>query len=189
MSAPFLPSPSSSTLLVIDVQERLLPAIPSDEQGAIVKHVSNLVSLYGDFAGDVAFTEQYPRGLGPTVAPLATLLSALPPERPARRLEKVAFSACQADGFDLLGVRQDVVLVGMEAHVCVLLTGLDLLQRGHRVFLPFDAVASRRPAARDNGLALLRQAGATVINTETLVFATLHKAGGDAFKKFSALIR
>lgn len=186
MSTTHLPHPESASLVVIDIQERLLPAMPPVEQVSLLRHVENLVQLFSELGGACLYTEQYPRGLGPTVPPLRGALEAFPG---AARLEKVAFSACQEAGFLDRELRRDVVLVGMEAHVCVLLTGLDLLARAHRVFVPFDAVASRAPANRDNGLALLTQAGATIVNTESLIFSALGRAGTDAFKRFSARVK
>ena len=97
----------------------------------------------------------------------------------------------KAPGFEALeeSLPTDIVLAGIEAHVCVLLTGLDLIAKGHRVFIPFDAVSSRSPMYRDNGLALLKEAGAQIVNTETLIFSELNQAGTEAFKIFSRRIR
>lgn len=181
-----LPRPDDATLVVVDIQERLLPAMPADAQASVLKQAGNLVALFAELGGGCVYSEQYPRGLGPTVAPLAAELARVPG---VARLEKVAFSACQDHCFVDLTVRNDVVLVGMEAHVCVLMTGLDLLERGHRVFVPHDAVASRTPANRDNGLALLEKHGATIVNAETLIFYALGQADSDLFKRFSARIR
>jgi len=96
---------------------------------------------------------------------------------------------CAEESWTPPGPRQDIVLVGMEAHVCVLLTGLDLLARGHRLFVPHDAVASRTARNRDNGLALMAANGAVIVNSETLIFNALGRAGGDVFKRFSARIK
>jgi nicotinamidase-related amidase len=190
MSSPSpLPHPDSAALLVVDIQERLLPAMSPDDQANLLKATKNLVALFGELGGRIAYSEQYPRGLGSTVPDLAGELAAV---SGATRFEKTAFSVCQEAGaaeIAALSDRRDVVLVGMETHVCVLLTGLDLIARGHRVFVPHDAVASRTAANRDNGLALLEKNGATIVNSETLVFHALGKAGGDRFKRFSQRIR
>lgn len=189
-----LPLPQDSTLLVVDVQERLLPAMPPDEQATIVKHIDNLIALFAETGGRILWSEQYPKGLGPTVAALASALEAAKTQDASgrvARLEKVEFSVLQAPSFGDLqaALASDVVLTGMETHVCVLQTGLDLLARGHRVWVPFDAVGSRKPAYRDNGLALLAKAGATIVNAESLIFQALGRAGTDQFKRFSARIR
>lgn len=183
---PALPLPETATLLVVDIQERLVPAMPADEQASVIKHVGNLVALFAERRGDgpnIVYSEQYPKGLGATVAPLLSELAG------AHRLEKTAFSVAQDPAWADAPKYHDIVLVGMEAHVCVLLTGLDLLAANHRVFVPHDAVASRSPRNRDNGLDVLARHGAHIVNTETLIFNALGKAGGDAFKRFSARIR
>lgn len=185
-----LPLPADATLMVVDIQERLLPAMPAEEQPVILKHVDNLIALFAELGGQVVCSEQYPKGLGPTVAPVTAALSAVPAER-VHRVEKVEFSVmqCAAIAAAERALTRDVVLTGMETHVCVLQTGLDLLARGHRVWVPFDAVASRKAAYRQNGLDLLGRAGATIVNAESLVFQALGRAGTDVFKRFSARIR
>lgn len=183
IARPALPLPETATLLVVDIQERLLPAMPPDEQATIIKHVGNLVALFAERGGNIVYSEQYPKGLGPTVAALAGELAG------AHRLEKTAFSVAQDPAWADAPKQHDIVLVGMESHVCVLLTGLDLLAANHRVFVPHDAVASRSPRNRDNGLEVLASHGAHIVNTETLIFNALGKAGGEAFKRFSARIR
>lgn len=189
-----LPVPSASTLMIVDVQERLLPAMPEEEQATIVKHIDNLVALFAETGGRILWSEQYPKGLGPTVPALAAALeNAKVTDASGRvaRLEKVEFSVLDAPAMSELQstLASDVVLTGMETHVCVLQTGLDLLARGHRVWVPFDAVASRKPAYKANGLDLLAKAGATIVNAETLIFEALGRAGTDQFKRFSARIK
>jgi nicotinamidase-related amidase len=134
----------------------------------------------------VLVTEQYPKGLGRTLPELRTLLGDTPP------FEKTAFSCAGADGFmdrvRALGA-DHVILTGIEAHVCVLLTALDLLGRGLRVSVVADAVCSRRPANLEIGLAQARQAGAVVTATETVVFQLLGGADSDAFRELSKLLR
>lgn len=178
-----LPHLETTTLLVVDLQERLLPAMDEADQPLLVKAVTNLALAVGDFGGEVVYSEQYPRGLGPTIAALNEALVG------ARRIEKTEFSVLANDAAPTLNLRTDVILTGIEAHVCVLMTGLDLLAAGHRVWVPIDGVSSRRRENRDNGLMLLGKAGATLVNSESLIFASLGKAGGDRFKRFSALIR
>jgi nicotinamidase-related amidase len=180
-----LPSLKNSTLLVVDVQERLLPAMHEPDRAPLIKGITLLLTAFAEFGGHVLYSEQYPQGLGSTIAPIAECLSG------CARLEKKHFSVCKAPGYEShqSTIREHVVLVGIETHVCVLETGLDLLAAGHRVWVPFDAVASRRPAYRENGLALLKEAGATVVNTETLLFHQLESADSTHFKYFSRLIR
>ncbi len=180
-----LPDISQSSLLVIDVQQKLLPAMWQEHQQPLLKHTRNLLEAFRHFEGQILYSEQYPRGLGPTVQELAEHL------RPQERIEKVTFSVLDAPAFAQSNhtLRKDVVLTGMETHVCVLLTARDLLARNHRVWIPFDAVASRLVPYRDNALELLRNEGAHIINAESLLFCQLGAAGGETFKKFSRLIR
>lgn len=178
-----LPRLELATLLVVDVQERLLPAMYSEDQPPLLKAITNLCHAFRDFGGTTVFSEQYPKGLGPTVPALVEPLDG------ALRVEKVEFSVMKTKNAFELPMSPDIVLTGIEAHVCVLLTGLDLLAAGHRVWVPIDGVASRRRENRDNGLSLLARAGATLVNSESLIFAALERAGGDRFKRFSMLIR
>jgi nicotinamidase-related amidase len=180
-----LPCLKNSTLLVVDVQERLLPAMHEPDRAPLIKGITILLKAFEECGGHILYSEQYPQGLGPTVAPLAECLAG------CARLEKKHFSVCKAPDYQTYKstIQEHVVLVGIETHVCVLETGLDLLADGHQVWVPFDAVASRRPAYRDNGLALLKEAGATVVNAETLLFHQLESADSTHFKHFSRLIR
>lgn len=173
---------ADSVIVVIDVQDKLLNAIPTGP--ALVREVAFLLDVATQVGVPAIATEQYPKGLGPTTAVLA---SRLPTDRP----EKTAFSCCGAAGFlaDLRTCgRKSIVLVGMEAHVCVLHTALDLLDAGFRVFLPADAVASR--SARDAEVALrrLEQAGAVITTTETTAFEWVGDAAHPQFKAVSRLV-
>ncbi len=179
-----LPSPSSSTLFVIDLQERLIPAMPATRADMTLRYAGILLELFQRRGGDVVVTQQYPRGLGPTVPAIEALI-----DPSARRFDKRAFSALREPLDTPLAPRSDVVVCGMETHVCVLQTAFDLLARGHRVWVADDAVASRTEANRESGLALMTRAGAIATNTETLVFAALASADDPDFKHFSAAIR
>jgi nicotinamidase-related amidase len=173
-------------LVVVDVQERLFNAMDAERRDDMVANVKILASAARRLEVPVLVTEQYPKGLGRTLPELRTLLGDTPP------FEKTAFSCAGADGF-LDRVRalraEHVILTGIEAHVCVLLTALDLLGRGLRVSVVADAVCSRRPANLEIGLAQARQAGAVVTATETVVFQLLGGADSDAFRELSKLLR
>ncbi len=183
--ADLVPDPRAATLLVVDVQERLMAVMPDADLAQLVKATQALVATFRHFGGRVVFTEQYPAGLGPTVGALAGALEG------ADRLEKVEFSVAACPAFGALSppLSGDVVLCGAETHVCVLATGLDLLAAGHRVFVPIDAVVSRHPRHRDNGLRLLAEAGARLVNAETILFLALGAAGTDEFRRLSRLVR
>ena len=177
-----------SALLVVDIQERLLSAMPEGAVPQFLKQVRTLISLAGEFDAPVLYTEQYPEGLGPTEETIQTTLDE---EVDAAYLEKVAFDACSApEAARTFGsLPRHLIVCGLETHICVWMTVRRLLEEGHEVIVPFDAVLSRRLPLRDNGLDLMRQAGATVANVETLVFGSLESADHDAFKKFSRLVR
>jgi len=173
-------------LVVVDVQERLFNAMDAERRDDMVANVMILVSAARRLDVPVLVTEQYPKGLGRTLPELRALLGDTPP------FEKTAFSCCGADGFmdrmRALGA-DHVILTGIEAHVCVLLTALDLLTRGLRVSIVADAVCSRRPANLEIGLGQARQASAVVTATETVVFQLLGGADSDAFRELSKLLR
>lgn len=173
-----------AAVVVVDVQERLLPTM--HDSPTLVVRVTQLVKGACLLEVPVLVTEQYPKGLGPTVA---SILAALPGVSP---LEKQAFSCCGADRFvPALRAREvrDVVLCGIEAHVCVCQTALDLLQQGFRVFVVADATASRAPANHALALDRMRQAGAWVISVEMALFEMLGQASGPAFKQILHIIK
>jgi nicotinamidase-related amidase len=173
-------------LLVIDVQDRLMSAMPEDPTPDFLKFNRLLVSLADDMGAPVVYTEQYPDGLGSTEESLAEALR----DAGASRIEKTQFDACRAPDDDAIGaLPHDIVVTGIEAHICVLSTARSLVEAGHRVVVPFDAVLSRREPYLNNGLELLRQAGVQIANTETILYDTLQDSQHDLFKKYSRLIR
>jgi nicotinamidase-related amidase len=169
-------------LLVIDVQEKLMPFIPS--AGPLVRNIAFLLDGAKLLGLPVQATEQYPKGLGPTLPELASRL----PERP----DKVAFSCCAipsvVEGFHR-AARPKVVLAGIETHVCVLQTALDLLNHDFRVYIPVDAVASRSAVDHDLALRRLEKAGAILTTSETCVFEWVGGAGHPQFKAVSRLVQ
>ncbi len=186
MNDIIFPRSSSAALLLVDVQERLLPAM--ENPTGVLKAVHTLVEAAVEFSWPIVYSEQYPRGLGNTEAALRARLEALS----ARRIEKTEFSCLRNPEFAeaiLPTLPNHVIVCGMESHICVLQTVADLQARGHQTFVPWDAVTSRVTQNRDNGLALMERTGAIVTNSETLLFAALQKAGTDAFKRLSPLIR
>ncbi|MFP5507461.1 MAG: isochorismatase family protein [Gammaproteobacteria bacterium] len=177
----------SSALLIVDVQTRLTAAMPAERRDAVLRSAGILIEAARVLGVPLLHTEQYPRGLGPTEAALAARL-----EGTATRLEKTAFSCCGAEGFDAAACadgRTQWILCGMEAHVCVLQTALELHARGLQVFVVEDGVCSRAEESRTNALARLRQAGVIVSNTESVLFEWLRDASDPQFKALSALIR
>jgi nicotinamidase-related amidase len=175
-------SPADTALLVIDVQDKLLPLIPG--HAGMVLNIAFLVDAARLLEIPVTATEQYPKGLGPTTAELAKRL----PERP----EKTAFSCCAipsvVEGFRR-GARPKVLLAGIESHVCVLNTALDLLNLDFRVYIAVDAVASRFAMDHDVALRRLEKAGAILTTAECAVFEWTGGAGHPQFKAISQLVQ
>lgn len=173
-------------LVVVDVQERLFNAMDAERRDDMVANVKILVTAARRLDVSILTTEQYPKGLGRTLPELRALLEDATP------FEKTTFACTDADGFveRLRALDTDhVILTGVEAHVCVLLTALALMAQGFRVSIVADAVCSRRAATMEIGLAQARQAGAVVTGTETLVFQLLGRADTDAFRELSKLLR
>lgn len=173
-------------LLVVDLQERLLPAIRDGD--AVVESAVRLMRAARVLGVPMIVTEQYRKGIGRTVAPVCEAVgeSAPPP------FEKLAFSVCGcAEALAALRAaeRCAVLVVGIEAHVCVQQTVLDLLALGYHTFVCADAVGSRRPFDRDTAISRMRQAGAVITTTEAAIFELLGRAGTDAFKQILPIVR
>jgi len=176
---------------VIDVQERLAAAMPAPQMAEVTRAVTVLVDAAARLGARVIATEQYPAGLGPTIAPVAAELERVGAAN-VTRVTKVEFSACDNPDFERAfdaGRPRAAIVVGMEAHVCVYQTVRDLAARGVDVHVPLDGVASRRDDHRAAGLDLCRAAGATVTTMESVVFDWLRRAGTDAFRNLSKRIR
>lgn len=170
--------PLRALLLIVDVQERLVPAM--SEGGAMVANGRRLLEAARLIGVPVVATEQNPGKLGGTVAGLP-VEGALP---------KMTFSATGAEGFEpARGGRSDIVVAGCEAHVCVLQSAAALLDAGCRVFVVEDAVSSRRPADKAAALRRLERLGAEVVTAEMAVFEWLGTAAHPRFREAAALIK
>lgn len=175
---------AGSVLVVVDVQDKLLHAI-HDWQTVLENNIK-MVKIAQTLGVPVIVTEQYPKGLGPTNAALAGLFPAFAP------LEKTVFSCFGAAGFAaaLEAHRaQNLVLVGIEAHICVQQTALEALHRGLGVHIVADAVGSRAPANKELGLAKIRQAGGVVSAVEIALYEWLERSDGPEFKAILPLIK
>jgi nicotinamidase-related amidase len=176
---------SRTAVLVIDIQSRLTPAMPPDALASVVKYTRALVGAAKELGLPVLATEQYPKGLGNLIPEVREVL-------PTPPLEKVHFS-CGADpafaaALEKTGRRQ-LVVCGMETHVCVFQTARDLVAMGYAVHVCADAVSSRTEEHRRWGLELCREAGAIVTTAETAIFDLLHLAGTAEFKKVAPLVK
>lgn len=173
---------SSAVLLVIDVQERINSVMA--DQGHLPR-IEVLVEACRALQVPVIASEQYPKGLGPTVEPLAGLLGEAP-------TAKDTFS-CARD----LDIREElaatghsqVVVTGIETHVCVLSTAIDLLEAGYRVHVPHDAVNSRRAADKHWALERMRSAGAEITTTESALFELVERCDTADFKTVATLVK
>lgn len=186
-SNPYL-SRTAAALLVIDVQERLSPAMPRDALELLIKNVKIAIEAARRFGLPIVCSEQYPKGLGKTIAPIEDALAGTG----AHRFEKTAFSACATRQFAALfpqAMKHQWLVCGMESHVCVWQSVRDLRARGADVHVLSDAITSRTDENRRIGLDLMRVAGAVISSTETAVFDLLHEAGGDDFKALSKLVK
>ena len=169
-----------SCLLVVDIQERLIPAIHENER--VVENTGWLMRIAGELGVPVLMSEQYPRGLGHTTPELRELVPA------DEIIEKVHFSCAASpecrqrlDAVD----RKQVILTGIEAHICVLQTGLGLVADGFEVYVVADAVSSRRPENAELGIERMRRDGVRIVSREMVAFEWLHQAGTDQFRDIS----
>jgi nicotinamidase-related amidase len=173
-----------SVLCVIDVQKRLAPATAEPEQ--VIAKSALLMQAAARLAIPVLISEQYPKGLGPTVDALTKIA-------PDRSIFPKLHFACTGDPdyrarLDALG-RSQAVLTGMEAHICVLQTALGARAAGYQVAVAADAVTSRDPANKRAALERMAANGIEIATTEMVMFEWLQQAGTDAFRELSALIK
>lgn len=174
-----------AVLVVIDVQERLVPAMPEDIYLRLRNTVAMLVEVAGLLGLPVVTTEQYPKGIGHTVPELAAACN-------ETVIEKVSFGCCgEATFLEALKNtgRSQVLITGMEAHVCVYQTVLGLLEDGYYVHLIRDAICSRNKTDYLAGVANAGQAGAVVTTAETVMFQMLQESTHDQFRAISKLVK
>jgi nicotinamidase-related amidase len=174
-----------SQLIMIDMQLRLATVMPTDAMQSVLKNCSILAQAATLLEVPVTLTEQYPKGLGHTLPELSALLPKV------QAVEKITFSCLAEPKFErhLTRDHSQIMIAGMEAHICVLQTALDLVASGKQVFVVEDAVISRNPANKVNAINRMREAGCIISNTESVLFEWLGKAEGDIFKTVSKLIR
>ena len=171
--------PERAALIVIDIQEKLLPPIFQKEQ--LVRNSQLLIRLAGVLKMPTLLTTQYSKGLGNTVSDIASLLTNTSP------IEKQVFSCFGSEVFcstlkRLPGNRNTVILCGMESHICVAQTALAALREGYLVHVASDAVSSRTEWNRDIGLERMRAAGAVISSTEMIIYEALKSSNTSDFK-------
>jgi len=177
-------TPKETLLLIIDVQGRLAESVFQPDE--LVRNISKLVRSCSVLEVPVLVTEQYPKGLGHTLDSLRELLGGNVP------VEKLSFSCCgngdfmkQLRSFN----RNDILVVGIETHVCVYQTAVDLVEFGYNVHLVTDAVSSRTEANKMLGIRCIEKAGAALTSTEMAIFELLRMAEGERFKAISKIIK
>jgi nicotinamidase-related amidase len=182
MTHPLMLDPSKTALVVIDVQEKLMPVIEESER--VLERCRRLVEGFQILGLPIFVTEQYPRGLGPTVAALREAVG------DSQIIEKREFSACACEGFlRAIENRAQLLLCGVETHVCVCQTAHEALGAGHRVHVAADAVGSRHPENRQIGLEKMRASGVVITTTEIALFELLRTSAHPQFKAISRLIQ
>jgi len=171
-------------LVVVDVQEKLLPHIHEHE--TVVAQIARMIRAARELELPVTVSEQYPQGLGPTAS--AILEVALD----SARVQKLTFSVCRDAACHrhlAAHARPQVLLVGIEAHVCVQQTALDLLKEQMQPFVLADAVGSRRALDRDIALERMRSAGVVVTTVESAIYEMMERAGTERFRRMLPLVR
>ena len=173
-------TPATSLVCVIDIQEKLLAVMPAAE--GVVSRSLRLTTAAGLLGVPTVLTEQYPKGLGRTPQALA---DSLPPP-----IEKTSFSCCGCAAFQqaLPMATEAVILCGLETHVCITLTALDLLAAGYGVFIAVDAVSARHAIDHEIGLRRLEAAGAILTTTEAILFEWCRSADHAAFQAIRKLV-
>ncbi len=182
-------SRTRAALLVVDIQDRLLPAMPDDIAADMIANTQKLIAAADRLGLPIVVSQQYPKGLGPTSQPITDALASV---KGVHRFDKLEFSAATAPGFldiaSRLG-RDQWIVCGMETHVCVYQTARDLVARGWAAHVCADAVCSRARLNWEVALDLLRTVGAVVTSTEICIFDLLGKAGTEEFKALSKVIK
>ena len=184
--SPLLMNPKDSALVVIDVQEKLIPLIP--EYQRIVWNINRLLDGAAALGVSVCGTEQYPKGLGGTVEPLAMKLKA----QTENIADKTMFSCRECDSsfqdLSAAGVH-NLLICGIETHVCIAQSSLDLLAQGFNVFVCADAVGARHEIDHQTALRRLENSGVVLTTTEAALFEWCEKAGSDQFKQISKIVQ
>lgn len=171
-------------LLIIDVQEKLMQVMGQRQR--VTDNITKLALLSKLFNFPVILTEHYPKWLGPTLPEVAESLPAYEP------ITKLHFNCCDVDAFnnrlDLDGLR-NLIITGIESHICVFQTCVSILERGYTVHVPQDAVDSRTDENWRVGLDLMKEAGAVITSTETVIYQILKKAGTREFKQMLKVMK
>ncbi len=184
MRHPDILTRKGAVLLIVDVQEKLVAVM--EEKSKIIKNIKKLISLFHILNLPILVTEQYPKGIGRLILPLKEAIVEYHP------IEKVTFSCFGEESFiGELDKRKakNLVITGIETHICILQTALDALSRGYKVHLPNDAVCSRQKSNWKVGMEKMRKAGVIITSTETVIFELLEKADTPEFRTILKVIK
>ena len=173
-----------SQVVVIDIQDKLVDVMPKSEIKKVIDASSVLIQAAKILEVPCLYTEQYPKGLGLTVKKIKSLL-------PEPAIEKKTFSCLDESKFKsaLVKSRPQIILCGLETHICILQTALALKDSGKEVFVVEDATLSRSHLNHQNAIARLRSEGIVITNIESVIFEWLRAAEGDHFKAITKLIK
>ena len=179
----YLLNTKNTALLVIDIQERLMPVIHEKEK--VIAEVNRLIKGAEILGLPILVTEQYPKGLGKTCKEV---------ELPAgiEPVEKICFSCMESDSINTFlndNEIDNLIICGAETHICVMKTALDAIDDHFTVHVVADAVSSRTPANKQLGLERMKQSGAFIVSVEMILFQLMDEAGNDTFKAISKLIK
>lgn len=169
--------------LVIDIQERLLPHM--DQREALLKKCTTLLKGLRVLGIPLMITEQYPKGLGPTVREISDVIS-------EGVIEKISFSCCDEPAVLkslVLQGRETLIICGIEAHVCILQTVVDLIAAGYRTVVVEDCISSRNPVDKQVAVERMHSEGAVITTCESILFELARMAGTDEFKAISRLVK
>jgi nicotinamidase-related amidase len=179
---------ATSQLLIVNAQERLTKAMPEQELEQLVPNIIQLSKAASLLEIPIVLSEHYGQGLGNT---LGEITEHLPPHTKAK--DKLTFSCCTAPGFEEElaenGSRKQIIIAGLETHICILQTAAGLQQWGYQVFVVEDGVASRKTNHRDNALMRMRRGGINITNMESVLFEWMGDATHPKFKEISQLVR
>lgn len=183
---PLSPKKEELALIIIDAQDGMMKVMEPEVKQKTINNIKLLIASAQKLNIPLILTEQYPKGLGKTVSEIQQGLENYQP------IEKVSFSCYGDEGFKSklkqLNSAKGVILAGIETHICVLQTALDLLACGYKVYVTSDAVCSRRKLDWEMGLKLMEKAGAIITTTEILIFQLLIRADTEEFKFISKLL-
>jgi nicotinamidase-related amidase len=174
----------NSAALVIDVQEKLFPHIHEHDELAVRTGI--LIRGLQVLGIPLHVTQQYSRGLGPTISAVAELFETLKP------IEKTAFSCCDEPRVIMAlegSARENILIAGIESHVCVLQTVVDLIERGYQPVVIEDCVSSRKLRDKQTSIHRMRREGAVISSTESILFELCRYSGTDEFRAISALVK